>query len=165
MRRSETEWTDVLEIISRWEGSTTLEGRRKMTNRDPRQQGAYDEPPPHRRIKTDRPMYGPPSKIPGLRNEPINEAGVTYVFGRVAEKLGFEVERIQTGFPDCEALREVAKDKWQRVKIEFEYASRNFLGHGHPPKGCDIIVCWIHNWQECPKHLEVIELKRLVRGM
>jgi hypothetical protein len=86
-------------------------------------------------------------------------------FLRLAEKLGFEVERIQTAFPDCEALREVAKDKWQRVKIEFEYASRNFLDHKHPPKGCDLIVCWIHNWPECPKHLEVIELRRVVRGM
>jgi hypothetical protein len=28
----------------------------------------------------------------------------------------------------------------------------------HDPNGCDIIVCWEHNWPECP--LEVIELKK-----
>ncbi len=164
-RRSEREWADVLEIIEQWRGSTTAEGRRRMLNRRPGEQVTNDAPQPCRKIISGRTIYGPPSKISGLRNEPTNEAGVTYVFGRVAEKLGFEVERIQTAFPDCEALREVAQDKWQRVKIEFEYASRNFLDHKHPLKGCDLIVCWIHNWPECPKHLEVIELRRLVRGM
>jgi len=48
----------------------------------------------------------------------------------VASKLGFEVERIQQAFPDCEAMREVAPGKWQREKIEFEYASRNFWSMG-----------------------------------
>jgi hypothetical protein len=30
--------------------------------------------------------------------------------------------------------------------------------HGHDPKKCDVIVCWVHNWPECP--LEVIELSK-----
>jgi hypothetical protein len=47
------------------------------------------------------------------------------------------------------------------VKIEFELESRNFLRHMHDPAKCDIIVCWEHNWPECP--LEVIELKKMVR--
>ena len=29
------------------------------------------------------------------------------------------------------------------------------------PRRLDIIVCWEHNWPECP--LEVIELKKLVK--
>ena len=45
--------------------------------------------------------------------------------------------------------------------IEFEHESRNFLKHMHPVKGCDLIVCWKHNWPECP--LEVVELSRAVR--
>jgi len=28
-------------------------------------------------------------------------------------------KRIQTAFPDCEAMREVAPGKWQREKVEF----------------------------------------------
>jgi hypothetical protein len=44
-------------------------------------------------------------------------------------------------------------------RIEFEYESRNFREHGHPPDGCDMIICWIHNWPECPANLEVIALK------
>jgi hypothetical protein len=50
--------------------------------------------------------------------------------------------------------------KLQPVRIEFEYQSRNFMKHMHDVKGCDVIVCWEHNWPECP--IEVIELKSLV---
>jgi hypothetical protein len=46
------------------------------------------------------------------------------------------------------------------VRIEFEYLSRNFLKHRHRVDKCDIIVCWIHNWPECP--LEVLELRKVV---
>ena len=69
--------------------------------------------------------------------------------------------RIQPEFPDCETMRQVGKDRWQWVRIEFEHESRNFLKHMHPVKGCDLIVCWKHNWPECP--LEVVELSRAMR--
>jgi hypothetical protein len=52
----------------------------------------------------------------------------------------------------------VEAGKWQRVRIEFEYQSRNFVAHFHDVRKCDMIVCWEHNWKECP--LEVIELKQ-----
>ena len=52
---------------------------------------------------------------------------------------------------------------WRRVRIEFEYQSRNFQRHNHDPAGCDLIVCWEDNWPEAP--LEVIELKSRVRGL
>ncbi|HEY1939825.1 MAG TPA: hypothetical protein VGJ33_17975 [Candidatus Angelobacter sp.] len=38
--------------------------------------------------------------------------------------------------------------------------SRNFVTHGHDPKKCDVIVCWTHNWPECPEWIEVVELSR-----
>jgi hypothetical protein len=88
---------------------------------------------------------------------PTNEQGVIFLFGAVARKLGFAVIRIQAGYPDCEAFREVEPGRWQWVRIEFEYESRNFLAHMHAPEKCDLIVCWSHNWPECP--LEVLELK------
>jgi hypothetical protein len=163
--KSEADWADVLRIVSAWEGRTTAEGRRKAGYGRPSERPVQDDPQPRRKIKSDRPIYGAPSKLAGMRYEPVNEAGVVYVFGLLAEKLGMEVERIQTAFPDCEAMREVATGKWQRVKIEFEYASRNFVDHKHPVDGCDIIVCWVHNWVDCPEEIEVIELRRLARVM
>ena len=80
-----------------------------------------------------------------------------FLFGAIADRLGFLVLRVQAEFPDIEGLRMVGRDKLQRVRIELEQESKNFLKHGHDPNGCDLIVCWEHNWEECP--LEVIELK------
>lgn len=117
----------------------------------------------HRHLKLqDRPTYGNPIDFRGLRHEPVNEDGVVFLFGMVARELGYLVEAVQAGFPDCEAKRQVDAGKWQRVRIEFEYESRNFRDHGHPPEGCDVIVCWRHNWPECPPHLEVVELRSVI---
>lgn len=90
---------------------------------------------------------------------PNNEMGVVLLFGALARKLGFMVLKLQPmDYPDCEALREVATNRWQRVRIEFEFESRNFQIHGHDPQECDLIVCWEHNWRECG--VNVLELKR-----
>ena len=111
----------------------------------------------------DRPVYGAPMMYAPLAHIPINEMGVVYLFGAMAWDLGFMVMRIQREFPDCEAMREMDVDQWQRVWIEFEWESRNFLEHQHDPEKCDLIVCWRHNWPECP--LEVVELSNLMREM
>jgi hypothetical protein len=115
--------------------------------------------------RNDRPTYGNPIDFRGLRHEPVNEDGVVFLFGMVSRELGYLVEAVQAGFPDCEAKRQVAPGKWQRVRIEFEFESRNFRDHGHPPDGCDVIVCWQHNWPECPQHLEVVELAKVIRTL
>jgi hypothetical protein len=47
------------------------------------------------------------------------------------------------------------------VLIEFEYQSSNFHDHGHSPEDCDLIVCWIHDWEDCP--IEVLELMSQVK--
>jgi hypothetical protein len=83
----------------------------------------------------------------------------------VAKELGYMVEAVQTGFPDCEAKRQVGPNNWQRVRIEFEFESRNFRDHGHCLEGCDVIVCWRHNWPDCPPGLEVVELASVIQGL
>jgi hypothetical protein len=115
-----------------------------------------------RGIDKDRAVMGPPLEWLPMTNAPMNELGVVFLFGMVAAGLGFQVESLQGKFPDCEAKREVVKGKWQRSRIEFEYESKNFHLHGHDPKGCDVIVCWRHNWKGCPEELEVIELCRII---
>ena len=121
-------------------------------------------PPPHPKSKMlmNQPIYGTPLTHPALSHAPTNEQGVVFLFGALAQQLGFKVMRLQMAFPDCEAMREVEPERWQRVRIEFEYESRNFLAHMHPAAHCDLIICWTHNWKECP--LEVLELKTLVMG-
>jgi hypothetical protein len=111
-------------------------------------------------IFKDRPMYGRVMRPYPLICAPVNEMGVVFLFGAMAERLGFWVLRIQTEYPDCEALRIVDEDRLQLVKIEFEHQSRNFLKHMHNVDGADLLVCWKHNWPECP--LEVVELKTVL---
>ena len=115
-----------------------------------------------RGIKKDRPVMGEPFDRSPMTNAPVNELGVMVLFGMVAAGLGLQVESVQGKFPDCMAKRQVAPGKWQYLRIEFEYESKNFRLHGHDPKGCDMIVCWRHNWKECPAEIEVVELSRLV---
>jgi hypothetical protein len=118
-----------------------------------------------RRLRKGRAVYGAPLMVPGMAHEPTNESGVVFVFGLMARGLGIVVQRIQPEFPDCEALLQVDRGRWQSVRIEFEFASRNFLHHGHSAKDCDLIVCWIHNWHDCPRNLEVIELRKIISNV
>lgn len=98
----------------------------------------------------------------GLVYAPINENGVIFLFGKVADDLNMYIEEIKPGFPDCIGRRFIGKG-WERVAIEFEYQSQNFKLHGHDQKKCDIIICWEHNWKDCP--IEVIELKSEIQGL
>jgi hypothetical protein len=107
-------------------------------------------------------MSGAPSPWPAMAYEPVNEMGVMVLFSMMAHQLGFVIEAVQSGFPDCEAKIEVEPGRWQHFRIEFEYESRNFNQHGHDPSKCDMIVCWRHNWKNCSPNIQVLELSKLV---
>ncbi|HZI57140.1 MAG TPA: hypothetical protein VFF39_10215 [Verrucomicrobiae bacterium] len=140
------EWRDVLETIAAQEEKKSRAQASAESAEEPRQ-------------LPDKPVYGTVMHASLMAHGPTNEMGVVYLFGALSARLGFVVMRIQPEFPDCEAMRQVGKNRWHWVRIEFEYESRNFLKHKHPVKGCDLIVCWIHNWPECP--LEVVELSKI----
>jgi hypothetical protein len=44
--------------------------------------------------------------------------------------------------------------EWTRIGVEF-VALESLID----VNGCDMIICWKHNWPECP--LEVVELSKL----
>jgi hypothetical protein len=110
-------------------------------------------------------QFGEPIDFRGLRFAPINEQGVVYLFGMISRELGFLIESIRTEYPDCEGKRCVSEkeNRWEHVLIEFEYKSSNFKQHGHSTEGCDLIVCWIHDWAECP--MEVLELRSTTKHL
>lgn len=112
-----------------------------------------------------RRQFGALLNFRGLQHAPINEIGVVLLFGVVAHELGYVVESVQGGYPDCEAKRRVSRNgnRWERIRIEFEYASRNFQTHGHDPAQCDLVICWEDNWPDCP--LEVLELKSIIDNL
>ncbi len=148
----EGEWKDVMEIIT---NHLEEEARPTRTSESPTIM------PLRPRVPKDEVIYGEPMHAP-LNCAPTTENGVIFAFGTVAKDLGYSVSRIQTAFPDCEALQKVGPNRWIPKKIEFENESRNFLTHMHSLDGADLIVCWTHNWPECP--LEVLELKSVICG-
>lgn len=161
------DWADVIALLPpQTEPSQVVHSRPTASPISDTSYAAYlpADDPRHSELP-DRHTYGDPIDFRGLRHEPVNESGVVFLFGMVARELGYSVEAVQAGYPDCEAKRQISPGKWQRVRIEFEYMSRNFRDHGHPPDGCDVIVCWRHNWPECPEHLEVVELERVLKSL
>ena len=94
-----------------------------------------------------------------LHYAPANEQGVVFLFAHLARKLRMQVDEIRQGFPDCVAFEKTSGGE-RRVRIEFELRSSAFRLHGHPARGCDCIVCWEHDWPDCPSRLRVIELRR-----
>ncbi len=171
-KRLERQWRDVLKMIEtakaeEWKRSAAGVRRRG----GPAQMDGEGEPETwntranewaRRKLLPDRGLAGPPMGLEAMAHEPATEQGVVFLFGAVAPKLGFRVLTFRQSFPDCEAMREVRKGIWQRVLIEFEYESRNFERHGHRRDGCDVIVCWRHNWKDCPKGIQVVELRRVM---
>ncbi len=106
-----------------------------------------------------QPIFGDPIGHPAMAFAPTNEAALAILFGAMARELGFIILRAQQPCPDVVAMRKVAGG-WQLVRIELEFESRNFLEHEHDRRECDLIVCWVNNWKECP--LPVIELSKLL---
>lgn len=106
------------------------------------------------RLMGERIDFGP------LVHAPVNELGVVALFALVAGDLGYAIELLNPGFPDCEAKRRVPGNRWERVRIEFEYQSGTFVRHGHDRTGCDLIVCWEDNWK--PDKIEVLELRSVI---
>lgn len=157
--RGKREWADVVALLP------VAKTEKKATAAN---ENSPSSVPPNRVQHApfqDRPTYGNPVDFRGLRHEPVNEQGVVLLFGMVAKELGYLVESVQTGFPDCEAKRQLAPGRWKRVRIEFEFESRKFRNHGHPSAGCDVIVCWRHNWDDCPAQIEIVELSTVIKSL
>ena len=110
-----------------------------------------------------RDVVGEPINFRGFVYAPLNEAGVILLFSKVMDELGFIYEATPSRGVDLIARRRRPDGTYERVRIEFEYKSSNFKLHGHRPEDCDIIVCWKHDWPECP--IEVIELRKVVEEM
>ncbi|HET9837387.1 MAG TPA: hypothetical protein VFR84_04070 [Candidatus Angelobacter sp.] len=159
-QKLEDAWKDVLELAAQHllESPEGGQGRWRRALRRPPASPSVQAP----LIDNDEPFYGELMNDAPMIYAPINEAGVAVLFGAVARDLGFRIARVQNGFPHREAMRVVAPGRLQRKLIEFEYESRNFRLHQHKAARCNMIVCWRHNWPECP--LEVLELSEAVKG-
>ncbi|MHC4172877.1 MAG: hypothetical protein ACYST5_08055 [Planctomycetota bacterium] len=148
-----------LKVVDKWlQGQDKQAVSRDLTTKTSKRRPQVYE-------KTKGRTYGVTLAFRNLINEPTNEQGVVFLFGMVSEELGFSaIEYVGTDCPDCEAKRLVdRRRRQQRVQIEFEYKSREFESHGHDPQNCDLIVCWKHNWKDCP--VDVVELSEEIKKL
>lgn len=164
---------DVVVVKNRPDGNLKIEILQRSLEEAAPEQPLFEEPlllenyvstplsvPSHRK---KRALLGEPLNFRGLQHAPINEQGVVFLFGMVCRELGYLVEAVQTGFPDCEGKRQVDTHTWERVRIEFEFKSSNFLKHSHDANLCDLIVCWEHDLLDSP--LEVLELRKEIQKL
>lgn len=114
-------------------------------------------------VRKKRNVVGEPIQFRGLRNAPLNKMGVAFIFGMISHELGFEVEALRSEPPDCESRRclDTSGNQWEKVKIDFEYKSSRFKERSQDNEEGDIIVCWEHDWDDCP--FEVLELRTVLK--
>lgn len=108
-------------------------GKLHHATKERRPEAMKQVPPETRREPTDTSKVG--------KFVVRNEQGVVWMFSKMAKNFGWEALDIRTGYPDATFLNAAG----QRFEVEFEYASSNFVTHGHDPSGCDFVVCWIED--------------------
>ena len=62
--------------------------------------------------------------------------------------------------------REIKGSGYIGIQIEDRLADRQPLAtlkEGHSPEGVDLIVCWEHDWPDCP--IEVVELRSAIDSL
>lgn len=82
-----------------------------------------------------------------------NEMGVIVEFAQHCEQAGWEIVRINGGYPDA-TIRN--RTTGETLEVEFEYASSCFRAHKHDPRKCDLIICWKADDQEVTLPLWVV---------
>jgi hypothetical protein len=113
-----------------------------------------------------RPHYqGRTLNFRAFKYAPTCESDVVQMFGAIADELGFEIIGNRSEFPDCEARRKenADRERYKKCLIEYEFSSSDYRKHKHPIIGCDLIVCWMHNWKECP--IEVLALQEAIKNL
>lgn len=98
--------------------------------------------------------------------EPISEIMVVYLAGFIAPLFGWKTLSVREEFPDA-LFEDISTG--ERIKVEFESYSSNFLDHKHSPSECDVIICWQDNMSMADKsrylftrnpNLQILELRK-----
>jgi hypothetical protein len=90
--------------------------------------------------------------------EPRNELNVREIFAERAARLGYRIIESRTAFPDYILTRD-----GDRLLVEAEFHTSDFLRHRHDIGRCDMIIVWEHDLPYMP--VPVLELKtdRLIK--
>jgi hypothetical protein len=101
-------------------------------------------------------VVGDPLSDPGFRFAPTNAKGVLLLFVRKIEEFHMYVEEVPEEFPDC-YVRQRIEGGWKRLAVVSAFHSSALRTRGPALSGYDLVVCWEHDWPDCP--LEVIKLR------
>lgn len=101
----------------------------------------------------------------GLPRAPETEQEVIILFSKLSQILKMKIEYVSTRFPDA-YVRVKKGSKWETKSAEFEINSSSFKNHGHLQQmkndnmECSMIICWRDDWNERPKDIKVVELRK-----
>jgi hypothetical protein len=100
----------------------------------------------------------------GMVYAPLNKTGVVLLFSKVMDDLGvIYVSSPPGGF---DMVGRVGTERGIEFKhFEFEYKSSHFRAHSYNSSLVDYLVCWEHDWKDCPRDLEVWELRELIKNL
>lgn len=80
---------------------------------------------------------------------------VIFLFGYLFRFFKFEgLPEFHNIFPDAQI-----ELNGELLFIEFEVWSSDFERHKHNKEMCNLIVCWRHDWDECPDSIDVVALE------
>jgi hypothetical protein len=100
-------------------------------------------------------VVGDPLSDPGFRFAPTNARGVLLLFVRKVDDFHMYVEEVPEEFPDCIVRRRTERG-WQRLAVISAFHSSALRTQELILSSCDLVVCWEHDWPDCPR--EVIKL-------
>jgi hypothetical protein len=100
----------------------------------------------------------------GVCRAPQTEQEAIILFGKLSQHLKMRIEYVGKSFPDA-LIRVKEGNKWRTKAAEFELKSSEFETHGHLKdmkrgKECDMIICWKDDWEEKPRNLKIVELRK-----
>ena len=101
-------------------------------------------------------VVGDPLNDLGFRFAPTNARGILLLFVRKVDDFHMYVEEVPEAFPDCIVRRRTERG-WQRLAVLCAFYISDLRPQGPALAGCDLVVCWKHDWPDCP--LEVLKLR------
>ncbi len=98
----------------------------------------------------------------GIKYAPVDTRGVIYIFGLVSEELSYIIESFGDDKRCFGGKRNLSleNEKWEAVSIGFALNSSDLKSSGRISKNCQLLVCWKHEWKDCP--VEVLELSTVL---
>lgn len=112
--------------------------------------------------ETNKSFVGDPVDWPGLVYSPLNNPGLIFALGAVAEKLGIIFEEFLDSGTTAICRRKTGRG-WEKIRVSFAFRSSEFINDGGET---DLMICWIDDSDDdgLPQRLELRSLPKKSSG-